>query len=507
MNRMFVYMAVIVGGASVLALEILGTRIIAPFYGNSIYLWSALISVTLAALACGYWWGGKWADKGPTTQRLSMVLGLAGLWIIMVPWVAQPLLSITESLGLRAAVLISAIVLFFPPLTLLGIISPYAVRMSAASLDVVGRTAGNLYAISTVASVVAAIAVGFFLIPVVGVHRLMFLIGLLLIGTAVAGILGKKKPAGAMAGIIFLAGLPTLGYNFCPREKADPDNGLLAVMESPYGELRVVDQDQVRYLLVDRGAHTAASTTSIESKFPYVNVLEVVKLIHPAPGDMLVIGLGGASVVRSYVKEGWKIDAVEIDPAVAKIAHDYFGLASDDATVFEMDGRRYLATTEKTYDLIVVDAFGSSYIPFHLVGDEAFALMHERVAPGGVLALNIWTQGWQDVMAQRVAATLQRHFKFVKALPIAEPPDQLGNMIILASDQELKLERELPPVYYRMTPAYEINHAWDNSFVFDTAGVAIITDDLNPTDLWAERVNYASRIELHAVNKKGQVAW
>jgi spermidine synthase len=507
MNRMFVYLAVIVGGASVLALEILGTRIIAPFYGNSIYLWSALISVTLAALAFGYWLGGKWADRGATVQRLSLILGLSGLWIIIVPWVAQPLLSMTESLGLRAAVLISATVLFFPPLALLGIISPYAIRLRAESIDVVGRTAGNLYALSTIASVVAAIATGFFLIPVVGVQRLMFLIGLLLIGTAVAGILGKKKPAGAMAGIIFLAGLPTLGYNFCPVEKADPENGLLAIQESPYGELRVVDQDQVRYLLVDRGAHTAASTTSVESKFPYVNVLEIVKYVAQNPGDMLVVGLGGASVVRSYVKDGWTVDAVEIDPAVTRMAREYFGLLSDDAAVFEMDGRRYLATTDKKYDLIVLDAFGSSYIPFHLVSDEAFALIHERLVPGGILAMNIWTQGWQDRTAQRVAATLQRHFKFVKALPIAEPPDQLGNMIIIASDQEPKLQRELPPVYYRMTPAYEINHAWDNSFIFDTAGVAIITDDLNPTDLWAERVNYASRIELHAVNKKGQVAW
>ena len=506
MNRAFVYLAVIVGGASVLALEILGTRIIAPFYGNSIYLWSALISVTLAALAFGYWLGGKWADQGPTEKRLGLVLGLSGLWIILVPWIAAPLLSASESLGLRAAVLVSATVLFFPPLTLLGIISPYAVRMSAASLEVVGRTAGNLYALSTLASVVAAIATGFFLIPVVGVHRMTFLIGLLLIGTAVVGLFGRRKSASALAGFVLFAGLPTAGFYTYPCESPDPENGLLAVQESPYGELRVVDQDDVRYLLVDRGAHTAASTSAVESKFPYVNVLEIGKYLLP-PGDMLVIGLGGGSVVRSYVKEGWKIDAVEIDPAVTNIARQYFGVMSDDATISEMDGRRFLATSDKKYDLIVLDAFGSSYIPFHLVSDEALALVSSRVADHGILAINIWAEGWKDPMAVSLAATLQRHFSFVRALPIAEPPDQLGNMILLASDHQFELKGQLPPVYYRMTPAYELNHAWDNSFVFDTAGVPIITDDLNPADLWAERVNHLSRIELHRANKKGLVSW
>lgn len=220
-----------------------------------------------------------------------------------------------------------------------------------------------------------------------------------------------------------------------------------------------------------------------------------------------MIGLGGGSVVRSYVKEGWKIDAVEIDPAVTNIARQYFGVMSDDATISEMDGRRFLATSDKKYDLIVLDAFGSSYIPFHLVSDEALALVSSRVADHGILAINIWAEGWKDPMAVSLAATIQRHFSFVRALPIAEPPDQLGNMILLASDHQFELKGQLPPVYYRMTPAYELNHAWDNSFVFDTAGVPIITDDLNPADLWAERVNHLSRIELHRANKKGLVSW
>ncbi len=149
MARFFVYLAVIVSGASVLALEILGTRIIAPFYGSDIYLWSALISVTLAALSVGYVIGGRKADRGTSVGWLSTIIGLAGVWIGIIPWLRIPIFSLAERLDLQLAVLLVATLLFFVPLMLLGMVSPYAIRLMASSLNVVGRTAGDLYALST----------------------------------------------------------------------------------------------------------------------------------------------------------------------------------------------------------------------------------------------------------------------------------------------------------------------------------------------------------------------
>ena len=134
MINFFIYLAVVVSGASVLAIELLGTRIIAPFYGASLYLWSALISITLAALSVGYAIGGRWADRGPKLSRFSLVIGLAGLWIAIIPFLRMPVLAISEAAGLRAAVLITATILFFPPLALLGMVSPYAIRLKAPSL-------------------------------------------------------------------------------------------------------------------------------------------------------------------------------------------------------------------------------------------------------------------------------------------------------------------------------------------------------------------------------------
>ena len=184
MAQRYLYLVVLVAGAAVLAIEILGTRILGPFYGVSLFLWSALITVTLVALSAGYAVGGRWADRGATLPRLYVLLAAAGLWTLLIPWLRDPILIVTEPFGLRFAVLAAAFILFAVPLTLLGMVSPYAIQVRASSLHRVGTTAGDLYAVSTVGSVVAALLTGFVLIPNVGVVRLTLLTGGLLIATA-----------------------------------------------------------------------------------------------------------------------------------------------------------------------------------------------------------------------------------------------------------------------------------------------------------------------------------
>ena len=120
MFHLFIYLAVFICGASVLAIEILGTRLIGPVFGVSLYLWSALIGVTLAALSVGYAWGGRLADQEASLTRFCLPIGLAGLWTVAIPWLRHPILDASDGLGLRAAVLVSATILFFPPLLLLG---------------------------------------------------------------------------------------------------------------------------------------------------------------------------------------------------------------------------------------------------------------------------------------------------------------------------------------------------------------------------------------------------
>lgn len=506
MINFYVYLAVIVCGASVLAIELLGTRVIAPFYGASLYLWSALISVTLAALSLGYAIGGQWADRDAKLNRFCTIIGIAGLWVMAIPWLRVPVLATTEGLGLRTAVFITAVVLFFPPLTLLGMVSPYAIRLKARNLNVVGRTAGNLYAVSTLASVVAAVATGFFLIPNIGVSRLLFLIGIALVGTAVIGFAGRNKSSvSLLALLVIVAG--TFLYLVVPTLVANPQIGLIAAEESAYAEIRVVDLDDTRYMIIDGGMHTGVDPLTWQSQFPYVHVLDIAKGLFREAGEMLLVGLGGGSVVKNFARDGWRVDAVEIDPVVTRLARDYFGLTESEAQVYSMDGRQYLIGHDKIYDFIVMDAFGSSSIPFHLVTEEAFGLIRSRLAADGILAMNFEAVGWHDVIVKSLAATASRQFEHVIVLPIAEPPDQFGNLVLLASNRTLTLETELPVPLDRFSPEYDRAHAWDNRFQVDVKGVPVLTDDLNPIDVWSERVNLASRKETHGFFGDRGVDW
>lgn len=492
------YLAVVVflSGAAVLAVEILGTRVLGPFYGVSLFLWSALITVTLTALSVGYVIGGRLADRGPTLARLCYLPLGAGTWLLLLPLLRAPVLHITEPIGLRFAVLAAAFLLFAPPLTLLGMVSPYAIRCRAASLGEVGRTAGDLYALSTIGSVVAALLTGFFLIPYVGVNRLTFLVGALLAVVALVGLFGARRHGLASAAAIVLAPLGVFDVS-ATGETPAPELGLLSVEQSAYAELRVVDVDNVRHMVIDGGTHTIVDAQSFESFFPYVHVLDVLNHIVDAPGDLLLVGLGGGSVAKLFARQGWRIDAVEIDSVVAKIAHRDFGLDQSEARVFHEDGRHYLTKTSKTYDVIVLDAFGSSSIPFHLVTQESFALARERLAPDGIFAINVECVGWDDVLVRSLAATLKTSFPRVIALPMAEPPNTLGNLVLLASARAIELTREIPQTPNRFSTIYHQNHAWDNRFEPDTEGAPVLTDDLNPVDIWSERINRVARKDLH----------
>jgi len=505
MNRYYISVVVSVGGAAVLALEILGTRILAPFYGASLFLWSALITVTLAALSAGYAVGGNRADRNGSVATLSRIIGIAGAWVLLIPLMKEPMLTLTEPLGLRAAVMLAATLLFFPPLFLLGMISPFAIRLRTSSLAHVGRTAGNLYAISTLASVASALLTGFFLIPNVGVTRLTLIIGGALVLTSLWGF--NKRTEASRSGVLRNATLLVvaliLGFlAYAAEDAADPKAGLVAIEQSPYAELRVLDRNGIRHFLIDGGIHSMIDTATGESSHRYTAVMNLPKYFYRKAGTILLVGLGGGTLVKDYVRDGWGVTAVEIDDGVIDLAERYFGLDPHAASIVHADGRQFLMTTEERYNVILLDAFGSSSIPFHLITVEAFRLAAQRLTQNGILAVNLETKGWDDHIVGLVAATLKEVFPHVLALPMAEPPNRLGNLILLASNKPLLPLREpernetLDPDW-RYGPGYAKVHAWDNQFEPDTRNFIPLTDNLNPVDLRAEEINMIARGELH----------
>jgi spermidine synthase len=289
---------------------------------------------------------------------------------------------------------------------------------------------------------------------------------------------------------------------------------VLAVRQSPYGEIRVVSHEEKRFLLIDGGIHTVVSPDNWETYFAYVPVFDIPRMFFDRPGRLLLVGLGGGSVARNYAAENWRVDAVEIDAAVTAVAREFFGFTDSDATVYEMDGRAFLMAHEGPWDIIAVDAFGSSSIPFHLVSAEAFALLASRLSPEGILAVNIEAVGWNDPLVSAIAATLRRSFGQVVALPIAEPPNMVGNLVLLACDRPLEFDEErLGRPYHLLAQPYlhwcsvQRNHAWNNRFQPDTRGAPVFTDELNPVDLMTESVNLAARRNLHENPELRGLAW
>jgi spermidine synthase len=318
---------------------------------------------------------------------------------------------------------------------------------------------------------------------------------------------GRRGAVDRVIGIVAAASALLLGVRSARAGEASAlvtRGETRAFVESPYAELRVVDIAGLRYLLIDGGAHTVEQLDNELSRHPYVAAASLLPDAFRKPGRALVVGLGGGSLAKLYTRANWAVDAVEIDTAVTRLARQEFGLQPFHATVFDGDGRRYLARTDRKYDLILFDAYGSASIPFHLVTQEAFALARSRLNPGGVLALNVEAVGWHHPLVESLGRTLTAAgFTQVTAFPIAEPPDRIGNIVVAASDHEIVVPDSLlgDPVA-TLTNEYDHwrvltrIHAWDNRFTPGGPRGVVLTDDRNPADLWSQEINLVARRQL-----------
>jgi spermidine synthase len=346
----------------------------------------------------------------------------------------------------------------------------------------------------------------------VGVSRLIFLIGAVLIFSAAIGLVfnkNKKDISIAAASLIFIASMLVL---YAPAEVANPERGLLVVEQSPYAEIRVLDMENKRHLLIDGGVHTIVDPESYETHYPYAAVMDMTQDFFEKPGKLLLVGLGGGTIVKNFAREGWQVDAVEIDPVVSKIARQYFGLQASEGRLFHMDGRQFLMNYNEKYDIIIMDAFGSSSIPFHLVTRESFGLIASRLNPKGIFAINLESHGWESLIVRSLAATLKHHFSEALALPAHGQTEGLGNMVIFAANRKLELQLEkprwkIPPREYLQSLAYRKEFAWKNRFEPDIRYAPVLTDDLNPVDLWSEETNLIARKTLHSYFRETRMSW
>ena len=396
-DRTLLYLAAFLTGGAVMMIEVLGTRIIGPFYGVSLFVWSSLISVTLIALALGYYLGGIAADRAKRFQ-LSHGIALAALSTALIPVMKTPVLLQTHSLGIRGGAFSSALLLFSVPLTLLAMVGPRVIKQCTSQLESVGRSSGSVYAFSTVGSVLGTLVLGFFLLPMMGTRTILFGVsfGLLLLAAVLAFYERTKKRTSGIP-VLLLISVVTVGllFFFGGDRLGESTPGYTTVYEaqSLYGRVRVVDdqENQLRLLLSDSSTISAIDLRTGEPVFPYLYVLEALPRFHPQGRTALLIGLGGGQLPKLLSRYGIETDSIEIDPEVARAARDYFGFDSPGRLILG-DARYELRGLEKKYDFIIHDCFsrGRRSRPPAERGDAgrlAFASQRGRVVGPELLRL------------------------------------------------------------------------------------------------------------------------
>ncbi len=480
-------------GAMVMVVEVLGSRVVGPFFGVSLFVWTSLITVTLIALAAGYALGGVLADRWPSPDVLYGLVLSSGLLVLLVPFLRVPVLKASLPLGLRGGALVSSLVLFGPPLVLLGCVSPYIIRVAARELRSIGRTVGTFYALSTVGSFIGTVLTGFVLITLLGVGRIFTIVGILLVCLGTSWfIFFRRKWVVLLALLPFLLPLRTEVKRVLVR----PSGTKVEVIHSSdgfYGNVKVVDYSagstRTRELAIDGFIQSGIDMSSGQSVYGYPYLLQLLpSAMNPRGRSCLVIGLGAGIVPGWYSRRGVSVDVVDIDPRIVAIARRYFGY-SPEGEVFVADARYHLQRSEKHYDYILLDVFTGDTTPGHLLSVEALDLVRRRLAPGGIVAANIiGSLGERAFATASVIRTFEAVFSSVACYPLFEPRGEkgYGNIVIVASASALP---EPDPLFLSRQPlhpfaAEEVRLALGRRWLLPpSVPAAVLTDDFNPLDV------------------------
>lgn len=418
------YIVVFVCGAVLMAFEMVGSRILAPTFGSTIFVWGSLIGVFLAALSLGYYVGGGLADRWPRFSLLGAIIAAAGLLVLVVPLVAPPCSHWIDRLspGGRANPLLASLALFFVPSVLLGMVSPYAVRLQAQSVATTGSVAGRLYALSTLGSIAGTLAATFWLVPTFWTSNTVKALGVCLVLVSLIALVpslvrrGKRvSVAGALAVLALLGGAAGLALLKPPSYiRLEGGEKLVDEVDSPYQHIGVVlvergfsqqDPQWSLRMMFDKYIESEVVVQSgdpkdirlkepYESGAKYTDTLHIPFLFNKDARTVLIVGGGGGVVPTIYRRDYPQletIDVVEIDPIVVKVAEKYFGFrpGQNGVNTHIMDGRVYLRECPQQYDIILLDAFTGGRPPFHLLTTQFLTLVKARLGPRGVAHMNI----------------------------------------------------------------------------------------------------------------------
>lgn len=443
---------VFLNGAVIMSIEIVGARTIAPYFGTSTYVWTAVIGVLLGALAAGYWQGGILADKSASFKGLQKIFLVAASLLALTTLLQTGALSfIAENIpSLRFQAALASAVLFAPTTFYLGMVSPYVAKLALVKLKQSGEIIGKLYALGTFGSIAGTFLTGYYLINYVGNRQLYWIFVISLILLAII----SNNPMKMLGSSKKLAFLVFLGILIAVLASYRDNYGVNTVFakDTAYASYRVEDRyytgQLTRLLITDNnGAQSGIFINDpLTPPFPYIkSLVGVVENHEKTPQNILMIG-GGAYTLPTILHDKYpdmQIDVVEIDQALDQVAVDHFNFKpSDKIKIIHEDGRAFLNRNTEKYDLVILDAYNSLRPPFHLMTLEAVRAIENSLKSGGVIASNVIGSLEQEraEFASSVAKTFREELSGVEIFFTNErPADQQQNLLFLASNDINKL--------------------------------------------------------------------
>jgi spermidine synthase len=494
------------GGITSLGLEIAASRLLAPFFGTSTYIWGALIGLVLLYLTIGYYLGGWAADRWPRPDYLYRLTAVASGLVLLIPLVSRPVLLFSQTAlqqfqaGAFIGALVAVILVFAPSVILLGMVSPYVIRLRVADVAEAGRAAGAVYAISTAGSILGAFLPAFWWIPSFGVRATIYGLGAVMLLVSVAGLISLRYTR-AVA-ISLLAALP-LGGALLPYGPIRPpaEGRTIYESDSEYGYIQVVERGTEHDLVLNEGQaiHSVYDPNKLLTAGPW-DYFSLAPLYGyrqwqgEKPGRVLIIGLAGGTVARQLTAAYGPvpIDGVEIDARIIDVGRRFFGMTEPNLNAITADGRYFLDTTDQQYDIIAVDAYRQPYIPFQLTTKEFFESCRKHLTKNGVVVVNVGRAPDDYRLVDAISGTLLAVFPEVYQQDSA----QFLNSIVFATNAPTQ-PSEVAANFSREPSAYSpflravIGEAGGSLPPrHDQPHLPIYTDDLAPVERLVDNIIY-----------------
>ncbi|MBM4146500.1 MAG: spermidine synthase [Nitrospira sp.] len=485
---------VFICGAVVMILELVGSRVLAPYVGTSIIVWTSLIGIILGSLSLGYWWGGRIADNKQDYRIFSMIIFISAISVGMITLLKSFVLDFLQNniSDIHINAIIATLVLFALPSVLLGMITPYAVRLKINDLQSSGKTVGSLYAISTIGSIAGTFLAGFFLIAYFGSSNILLVLSIILVFTSLLAYF-KNIPVIKIIVILLLliSIIAVNSYNKFMAKQGFVD------IDTRYNRIWIyksVDEKTNRptlNMLTNPKELQSAMFLDNDNDLviEYTKYYRLAQHFRPDLKKALMIGGAGCSYPKDYLKKfaDAGLDVVEIDPMLTELAKQYFNLKDDTRLrIFREDGRTFLNRTKNRYDVIFGDAFSSYYsLPYQLTTREAIRKMHEALNDDGVVLVNIISaiDGEKGRFLRAEYATFRDIFPQVYLFPVKDFHDGLlvQNIMLVAIKSDQK------PSFRNSDPELNgyLQHLWKTEIKKD---VPILTDDYAPVDNYMMKI-------------------